>query len=149
MIFLRLKGPFGTLFLDQVNDKNLVFLATGTGIAPVKAILEGLSERRKSERPKSVKVYWGGRNPSDLYLQFPEVDYLFSYEKIISKSSSGWLGAVDYVQNVFLNTNPDLDDVTVYACGSESMIRDSRDLLIKRGLSEDSFFSDAFVPSGP
>lgn len=146
--FLRFKGPFGTFFLDEVEDKRLVFLATGTGIAPVKAILEGINERHKSDYPKSVEVYWGSRKPSDLYFEIPEVDYPLSFEKIISQPSSGWLGKIDYVQNVFLNTKPDLDDVIVYACGSESMIKDSRDLLIKSGLPSDSFFSDAFVKSG-
>lgn len=57
---LRVKGALGTFFLRDVAGKNLIFLATGTGIAPVKAMLEGLSEIPTCEQPASVTVYWGG-----------------------------------------------------------------------------------------
>ena len=58
---LRLHGPLGTFCLRDVAGADLVFLATGTGIAPVKAMLEGLD--MQAAAPRSVTVYWGGRHP--------------------------------------------------------------------------------------
>src|ERR1700722_7406256 len=65
---LRLQGPSGTFFLRDVAGRNLIFLATGTGIAPVKAMLEALVTLAPGGGPASVTVLWGGRVPGDLYL---------------------------------------------------------------------------------
>jgi len=66
---LRLNGPLGTFFLRKVEDVDLVFLATGTGMAPVKAMLEDLAQtaRDTSRQAQSVSVYWGARVPQDLH----------------------------------------------------------------------------------
>jgi len=146
---LRVKGALGTFFLRDVAGKNLIFLATGTGIAPVKAMLEGLSEIPTCEQPASVTVYWGGRIPSDLYYEFSGFDFRFHFEPVLSRPSSDWLGKVGYVQNVLLSEGSDLNNAEVYACGSDAMIRSARELLVKAGLPERSFYSDAFVSSGP
>ena len=146
---LRVNGALGTFFLRDVAGKNLIFLATGTGIAPVKAMLEGLSEIPTCEQPASVAVYWGGRIPSDLYYEFSGFDFRFHFEPVLSRPSSDWLGKVGYVQNVLLSEGLDLNKAEVYACGSDAMIRSARELLVKAGLPERSFYSDAFVSSGP
>ena len=65
---LRLQGPLGTFFLRDVSSRNLIFLATGTGIAPVKAMLEALVALAPGSGPASVTVLWGGRVLADLYL---------------------------------------------------------------------------------
>lgn len=53
------------------------------------------------------------------------------------------------MQNVLLSEGSDLNNAEVYACGSDAMIRSARELLVKAGLPERSFYSDAFVSSGP
>ncbi|MFT4634810.1 MAG: CDP-4-dehydro-6-deoxyglucose reductase [Chitinophagales bacterium] len=146
---LRVNGALGTFFLRDVAGRNLVFLATGTGIAPVKAMLEGLSERPKCEQPESVAVYWGGRIASDLYYNFPEFDFDLHFEPVLSRPSPHWLGKVGYVQNAYLSEGPDLSYTEVYACGSDAMIRSARELVVGSGLPERSFYSDAFVSSMP
>ncbi len=62
---LRIEGPFGSFFLREDSDKPLIFLASGTGFAPIKALLEYM-QQKSMERP--VTLYWGGRRPSDLYM---------------------------------------------------------------------------------
>ena len=146
---LRVKGALGTFFLRDVADKNLIFLATGTGIAPVKAMLEGLNGIPSCDQPSSVVVYWGGRTPSDLYYKFAGFNFCFRFEPVLSRPSSDWTGNVGYVQNVLLNEGSDLNNAEVYACGSDAMIRSAHELLVKAGLPEGSFYSDAFVSSGP
>src|SRR4051812_46478338 len=62
---LRMEGPFGSFFLREESDKPIVLLASGTGFAPIKALVEQLHDLH-SIRP--VRLYWGGRRKSDLYL---------------------------------------------------------------------------------
>jgi CDP-4-dehydro-6-deoxyglucose reductase len=62
---LRFEGPIGTFFLREESDKPIVLLASGTGFAPIKALVEHMIHL-KSTRP--VTLYWGGRRPQDLYM---------------------------------------------------------------------------------
>jgi CDP-4-dehydro-6-deoxyglucose reductase len=144
---LRFRGPLGTFFLRNIAGRDLVFLATGTGIAPVKAMLEDLASALKSEQPNSISVYWGGRHQPDLYDSIKSSPEIFRYIPVLSRNDPLWNGAVGYVQNVFLASKPDLTNTTVYACGSNTMIKSAQDLLIAAGLPASRFHSDAFVCS--
>ena len=64
---LRLAGPLGTFFLRDITPIRFLFMATGTGIAPIKALLEDIERSAEAFRDKAVYVYWGGRYPEDLY----------------------------------------------------------------------------------
>jgi len=145
---LRLYGPLGTFFLRNDEAVDLIFLATGTGIAPVKAILESLVNLPKEKKPNSITVLWGGRRESDLYAQLPVTDLHCTYIPVLSRAQEGWNGKRGYVQDVLVSMNLDLSKCYVYACGSDSMIRSAKDLLIKNKLPPRNFFSDAFVCSG-
>ena len=68
---LRMNGPLGTFYLRDVDGVDLVFLATGTGIAPVKAMLEGLAGSSSARKPNSVSLYWGGPAPRRFVLGQP------------------------------------------------------------------------------
>jgi CDP-4-dehydro-6-deoxyglucose reductase len=144
---LRLRGPLGTFLLREVRGMDLVFLATGTGIAPVKAILEGLAQNAEL-RPRSVAVYWGGRARDDLYWDVSIEGLEHDFIPVLSRADAQWRGARGYVQHAFLSKTRALERTAVYACGSNAMIQDAREMLLAAGLQRSSFFSDAFVPSG-
>lgn len=144
---LRLNGPLGTFFLRGLGQLNLVFLATGTGIAPVKAMLESLTNLAPEQAPKSVTVFWGGRSTKDFYFDLQVIPARHLFVPVLSRAEKGWTGASGYVQNAFLATGPDLVHSAVYACGSDPMIRDAKAKLLAAGLPETSFFADAFVSS--
>lgn len=144
---LRLHGPLGTFFLRDINDRDLYFLATGTGIAPVKAMLESLPSN--SMQPRSVTVLWGGRQLVDLYLNMQPLADSYTFIPVLSQENSEWGGARGHVQDVLLARQSDLSNATVYACGSDAMIHSSRTALIQAGLPEHHFHSDAFVCSSP
>ena len=144
---LRLEGPLGTFCLRSANTQNLVFLATGTGIAPVKAMLEALEAEPGSFDNKDIYVYWGGRKEPDLYWR-PDFPVLrVNYRPVLSRAEEQWTGATGYVQEAVLAEGLDLADTSVYACGSEAMIRTAREALIQAGLPPKFFHSDAFVSS--
>lgn len=143
---LRLNGPLGTFFLRDIANKDLVFLATGTGIGPIKAMLESLSTHSE---PKSVTVLWGGRSPNDLYFNITTISDKFNYTPVLSRADSSWLGARGHVQTVLLAnwSESDFSNAAVYACGSNAMIHSAKEILEKNGLPPNNFYSDAFVCS--
>jgi CDP-4-dehydro-6-deoxyglucose reductase len=146
---LRLNGPLGTFFLRSIKEQDVVFLATGTGIAPINAMIESIKLLAPEDHPKSLTVFWGGRTLDDLYFDPSADNKLLRYVPVLSRSALDWKGQQGYVQDVFLNEHPNLSNCAVYACGSEKMIRSSCEILVKSGLPEKRFFSDAFLPSAP
>jgi CDP-4-dehydro-6-deoxyglucose reductase len=146
---LRFEGPRGTFFLRDVAGLDLVFLATGTGIAPVKAMLAGLAQAPAQARPRSLRLLWGGRSAADLYWQPAAGGMALDYTPVLSRPHDGWDGARGHVQDVLLQAPPDWTHSAVYACGSAAMVAGARAALRAAGLPARRFFADAFVPSSP
>lgn len=146
---LRLKGPMGTFFLRQGAGMDWLFLATGTGIAPVKAMLESMDQLTPALQPRSVSVYWGGRTTDDLYWTPDTHAGSHRFVPVLSRAHSDWQGARGYVQDRACEDFPDLSNAMVYACGSNVMIHDAQEKMLSRGLPSTRFFSDAFVASTP
>jgi len=144
---LRLRGPLGTFFLRRAPGKHLVFLATGTGIAPVKSIIESLPGLGPEISPLSVTVVWGGRLVEDLYWQPPSELAFVRWVPVLSRADARWPGARGHVQNTLLAERPDLANTLVYACGSDAMIHSASAQLQSAGLPAVQFHSDAFVCS--
>lgn len=144
---LRLSGPLGTFFLRDIEGLDVVFLATGTGIAPIKAMLENIAAYPPPLRPRSIALFWGGRMLEDIYWDPNTVALDYRFVPVLSRPDVGWNGARGYVQQAFLATAAEFDRTVVYACGLEAMIHDARKQLIECGLNERCFFSDAFVCS--
>jgi CDP-4-dehydro-6-deoxyglucose reductase len=144
---LWLHGPQGTFLIRNVAQRELVFLATGTGIAPVKAMLEAMPGLSDEQMPRSVTVLWGCRTERDLYLPLDKLPYDFTYIPVLSRSAT-WKGERGYIQDALLRHKSDLRNCSVYACGSEAMIHSSEATLTAAGLPTHHFYSDAFVCSG-
>jgi CDP-4-dehydro-6-deoxyglucose reductase len=144
---LRLHGPQGTFFLRNIARRDLIFLATGTGIAPVKGMLEALSSISADRQPQSITVMWGARYKRDLYFDVAALPGIKKYVPVLSQAEPTWEGAQGYIQDVLLRQMPDLRNSAVYACGSDAMIHGARSTLTAAGLPSQHFYSDAFVCS--
>ena len=143
---LRLHGPLGSFVLrPDVACKPLVFLATGTGIAPVKAMVDSLTHWPQAQRPGPVTVYWGGRTPADLYTDIAACAAVNRFVPVLSRADDSWQGARGYVQQALLDDAPDLSQLQVYACGSSAMVRSAQQRLLAAGLPAKQFHADAFV----
>lgn len=140
---LRFEGPFGS-FGRRDKPQVPVFLATGTGYAPVRAILQEMAAQGIAG---PAWLYWGGRRPEDLYdaVEFPGLD--LRYVPVLSRAGADWPGRRGHVQDALLADHPDLSGVVVYACGSDAMIQGAREQLLAAGLPARHFHSDAFVAS--
>jgi CDP-4-dehydro-6-deoxyglucose reductase, E3 len=144
---LRLHGPQGTFFLRDIANCDLIFLATGTGIAPVKAMLETLPSFPADQQPQSITVVWGARHEHDLYFDVADLLGARKYIPVLSRAEVTWQGERGYVQDALLRHISDLRNGVVYACGSDAMIHSAKSTLIAAGLPSQHFYSDAFVCS--
>lgn len=143
---LRLEGPLGTFCLRPSQASHLVLLATGTGIAPIRAMLEQLAADPAATAYRQMHVYWGGRTAQDIYWTPDYPSLPLRFVPVLSRSPRS-VGAKGYVQDVVLADDIDLQDAIVYACGSEAMIASARSQLAVAGLNPKNFHSDAFVSS--
>lgn len=143
---LRIEGPKGTFFLRDTS-KSLIFLATGTGIAPVKSILSKLENDPDYQQSQTIKVYWGNRSPEEFVWEVSFKKLNIAFHNVLSRPVDSWSGEIGYVQNVALAKRPDIDDVVVYACGSNAMIQSAKKRFLESGLLDENFHSDAFVQS--
>ena len=147
---LRLEGPMGTFFLREDSDKPIVMLASGTGFAPIKAIVEHMIHKSIT-RP--VTLYWGGRRPQDLYLNALAEGWMrelpaLRYVPVVSDAlpEDGWAGRTGFVHRAVMEDFPDLSGHQVYACGAPIVIDSARaDFTAKCGLPEAEFYADAFT----
>jgi CDP-4-dehydro-6-deoxyglucose reductase len=150
---LRFEGPLGTFFLREDSDRPVILLASGTGFAPIKAIVEH-AIYKGIRRP--MALYWGGRTRSDLYLNaLPERwqrEYGIRYTPVLSepRPEDSWTGRTGFVHRVVMEDFPDLSGFQVYACGTPLMVDAAhRDFTAQCRLPEEEFYSDAFTPAAP
>ena len=142
---LRIEGPIGTFFLRESSCKNVVFLATGTGIAPIRSILQELEKSPLDYRNKNFLVIVGSRYKKDLFWE-PNLNMLnIKYIPVLSRQEDDWNGEKGYVQDIVIKQQIDLENTQVYACGSNDMINSAKELFVENNLKESNFFSDAFV----
>jgi len=147
---LRFEGPFGTFFLREESAKPIVFVASGTGLAPIKAVIEAA---KKKGVPRPMTLYWGARRPKDLYLnalaeRWAAEHPRFKYVPVISDAlpEDKWSGRTGFVHRAVMEDLPDLSGHQVYACGVPIMVDSARrDFIQKCRLPENEFFADSFT----
>ena len=147
---LRIEGPFGSFFLREESDKPLVLLASGTGFAPIKSIIEQV---RFKGITRPMLLYWGCRAKADLYMhewslaaarKMPNLRYV----PVLSepRAEDGWNGRTGLVHRAVMADLPDLSGHQVYACGAPIMVESAqRDFIADCGLPADEFYADSFT----
>ena len=146
----RIEGPFGSFFLREDSAKPIVMLASGTGFAPIKALIEQMQFQGITRR---ATLYWGGRRPEDLYmdewvrarlLEMPHLDYVPVVSDALPQDQ--WTGRTGFVHRAVIEDLPDLSGYQVYACGAPIVVDSARnDYCELAGLAEEEFFADAFT----
>ena len=150
---LRVEGPFGSFFLrnePQDQAKPIILLASGTGFAPIKALIEHL---RDTANDRPATLYWGCRSRADLYqhdwaeqaaAELPSLRYV----PVLSEPrlDDGWTGRTGLVHQAVMADWPDLSGHQVYACGTPVMVDAAqRDFVERCGLPAEEFLADAFT----
>ncbi len=147
---LRMEGPFGSFFLREDSAKPIVLLASGTGFAPIKAIVEHMRHRGDA-RPATL--YWGCRTRADLYqhdwcqraaADMPNLKYVPVLSE--ARPEDAWTGRTGFVHQAVLADFDDLSGHQVYACGAPVMVDSARrDFVALRALPPEEFYADAFT----
>jgi CDP-4-dehydro-6-deoxyglucose reductase len=147
---LRFEGPLGTFFLREDSEKPIVFVASGTGFAPIRAIVEHTIHKGIT-RP--MTLYWGGRRPQDLYQHaqceawaatLPHLRYVPVVSDALPEDA--WTGRTGFVHRAVMQDFPDLSAFQVYACGAPIVVDSARDDFTGRcALPADEFFADSFT----
>ncbi|GAA5233817.1 CDP-6-deoxy-delta-3,4-glucoseen reductase [Verticiella sediminum] len=147
---LRCEAPLGSFFLREDTERPIVLLASGTGFAPIKAMVEHMIHKGMR---RTVRLYWGGRRPRDLYLgelaqswagDLPD----YHYVPVVSdaQAEDAWTGRTGFVHHAVMQDIPDLSEHEVYACGAPAMVEAARrDFTERCGLPTEAFFADAFT----
>jgi CDP-4-dehydro-6-deoxyglucose reductase len=150
---LRFEGPLGTFFLREDSDKPIIFMAGGTGFAPVKAVIE---HALYSHIDREMVLYWGARTLQDLYLphvpaQWAKEHPNFTFIPVLSdpRPEDAWQGRTGFVHQAILDDFQDMSGYQVYACGAPAMIDIGRQSFAERGLPEGEFFADSFTFAVP
>ena len=147
---LRFEGPLGTFFLREDSDKPIIFVASGTGFAPIKGIIEHAFYKGIV---REMVLYWGARKLADLYmlqlpLQWAREHGNFSFVPVLSDAipEDNWQGRTGFVHRAVMEDFTDMSGFQVYACGAPVMVEAARrDFASMCNLSLEEFYSDAFT----
>ncbi|HEX4327885.1 MAG TPA: CDP-6-deoxy-delta-3,4-glucoseen reductase [Burkholderiales bacterium] len=146
----RIEAPLGTFFLREDSQRPMVMLASGTGFAPIKAIIEH-SLQKDMRRP--ITLYWGGRRREDLYMlqaaqAWADTHPHIRFVPVLSEATPEcrWEGRTGLVHRAVMQDFPDLSGHQVYACGAPVMVNAARaDFSAQCGLPEQEFYADSFL----
>jgi len=138
--------PMGYFTVHDEATTALLFVATGTGIAPIKSMILHLL-RSGSARP--MTLYWGLRKEEDLYYQeeFASLaaEYpFFKYFITLSRPSPGWQGRRGRVTEHLRQAVGSVENLEAYLCGNGEMIKEVRGLLIEKGIVRKSIHHEKF-----
>ncbi len=127
-------GPFGSFSLQDDKDKHILFVATGTGIAPFLSMLSALLTEPRST---PITLYWGLRNERDLYYQeelqgLADLHTSFSFVTTLSQADQEWSGATGRVTE-HVSSLPSVSDLAVYVCGHQTMVNEVTEILRGKG----------------
>jgi CDP-4-dehydro-6-deoxyglucose reductase len=147
---VRFEAPFGTFYLRDDSPKPIVFVASGTGFAPIKSIIDN-AFKRGIDRP--MTLYWGGRRPRDLYMSSLAEQWAAEHDNlefipVISDAlpEDQWSGRTGFVHRAVMQDFPDLSGHQVYACGVPIMVDSAKkDFVAQCRLPEEEFFADSFT----
>ena len=144
----RIEGPHGNFYIREKSTKPIIFMAGGTGFAPIKGMIEH-ALKIGMERP--MHIYWGASAKEDLYMddiaqKFTKLNPLIRYTPVLSHPSADdeWQGRTGWVHDAILEDISDLSGYEVYAAGPPAMVYAAEDAFKAAGLEKENYISDAF-----
>lgn len=144
---MRIEGPYGQFFLREDSDRPIIFMAGGTGFAPIKGIIE---HALAADVARPMHLYWGARKREDLYMhelarQWADEHTNIEYHPVLSEAADdGWSGQRGHVHSTIIADFPDLSGYEIYASGPPVMVYAGRDSFAGQGLDLEYYYSDAF-----
>jgi len=145
---MRFEGPLGTFYLREESDKPIIFVAGGTGFAPLKSMLRHVLERGIQ---REIHLYWGARQRQDIYEEALVLEWTRRYPQlrfsaVLSEGKQAGAGhrRLGWVHEAVLADHASLEGFEVYAAGPPAMIEAIRAIFPGRGLRSERLYFDSF-----
>lgn len=141
-------GPFGNFILNtDDNAKKLIFLATGSGIAPIRSQIESALTEQNLQIP--IILYWGLSYPYDVfwadYFQKLSLDHPnFKYKIVVWKPDNSWQGYSGFITKLLEQDISDASDCATYLCGNPQMIANATKILTEKGCQETRIYTEKY-----
>ncbi len=145
---LNFMASFGHFTLKE-EDKDIVMVATGTGVAPYMSMLPELFAK---DFKKSIKLYFGVRHREDLFYMDQLNQWAEKYENFeviytLSKPPENWTGATGRVTDHLLKLEMDPENTSIYICGGGAMVKDVKKIAEDKGLPKEAVHFELFTPA--
>ena len=132
--------------LREDSDRPIIFMAGGTGFAPIKGQMEH-AMYIGDKRP--MTLYWGVRSERDLYQEALVNQWVAEHDNVsfipvLSEPSQDWQGRTGFVHEAVVADHPDMSGFDVYMAGPPVMVNAGREAFEKAGLTLDNMYSDSF-----
>jgi acetyltransferase len=140
-------GPFGIFTLQADEGKQIIMMGTGSGIAPLRRMIDELLKNKQSQSP--IHLYFGLRFTSDIFwheyfLKLAQEHANFKYDLVLSKPDESWTGLTGHITDRVKADFPDASNVTAYLCGSKDMIEEGKEILIAQGCAKERIFVEKY-----
>jgi NAD(P)H-flavin reductase len=144
-----MSGPAGAFALRRTDASNAIFVATGTGISPIRSMLQFLFQRGFNG---TVQLLFGVRHASEIlyHEEFEQLQKLhagFRFLPTLSRPEAGWYGLAGHVQDHVQNLIQAGSEYNAYICGHSAMVREVQALMSQRGLPEERILHERYLPS--
>jgi sulfhydrogenase subunit gamma (sulfur reductase) len=143
---MGLRGPYGNSFpLEQMKGKNIVFIAGGIGLAPVRCIIWNVLDLR--DQFKDITIICGARTVADLVYKNEIEDWksMSGIKTIVTVDPGGetpdWKGEIGFVPTIVEKVSPSAKDTMAILCGPPLMIRYTFPILEKLGFKEENIIT--------
>lgn len=142
-------GPLGKFTLQKETNRPKVFVATGCGIAPLRAMIIDALNGQGTINNKQMVLYWGLRHETDVFWQNEFTDLARQYPNFhfvltLSQPTDAWKGARGRVTEHVIQETVDLVNSEFYLCGTRGMIVDMRELLTQNGVPNEQIITETF-----
>ena len=132
---------------DKEREKELWFVATGSGIAPIKAMLVDLLVDKKDKRP--MWLHWGLRFAEDVFwfddfARLSEEYSNFTFDLALSKPPKEWKLCRGYTTNCVMKHHSEFANIGAYVSGNRRMIEDVKARLIEKGVAKERIHTEQF-----
>ena len=132
---ITFKGPMGVFVLKEPLPENLIFICTGTGIAPFRSMINHI--KNKNIPHKNIHLIFGCRTKDNI-LYHDEMNNInmdgFTYSPTLSRET--WDGLNGYVHNIYEPIYTNNQPAKFYICGWKGMIDEARNKIINLGYTK-------------
>ncbi len=143
---MGLRGPYGNWFpIEQMKGKNVVFIAGGIGLAPVRCIIKNVLDLRSEF--KDVTIVYGARSVNDLVYKYELEEWknMPDVKTVVTVDPGGetpeWTGEVGFVPTIVEKVAPSGEDTVAIICGPPIMIKYTFPVLEKLGFKDDNIIT--------